>query len=146
MSLSKPNSNISRHAIDLFETRKNRIAMPEESPTANREESPDSTAKDHERLLDKRVLQATKKGLSYFGGESIVESLLYMLELEHSVDTRRIGTNISQLRAGLVVMFGSGAYLVEKKIHDELANQERIVGSGLSLEELVEQVRKAIAH
>ena len=116
--------------------------MPDSSNLNEKHESITGVSKfDPEAVLNEHLFEALKKGLSHFGGEAIVESLLYMLELEHSVDVRKIATNPSYLRTSLVAMFGSGSYVVENKIKDELARQEKILGEGKSLEELIQQLR-----
>lgn len=118
--------------------------MSVSSPKENREGISGLTSFESEAILNEHLCDAVRKGLAHFGGEGIVESLLYMLELEHSVDLKKIATNTSHFRSALTAMFGSGAYVVENKIKDEFARQEKVVGEGKSLDELVDLLRKEI--
>ncbi len=114
------------------------------SPNENHEEISSLSSFETEAILNERFYSAVRKGLAHFGGDGIVESLLYMLELEHSVDLKKVATNTSHFRSALKGMFGTGAYVVENKIRDEFARQEKVVGEGKSLDELVDLLRKDI--
>lgn len=96
---------------------------------------------DIEDELNKRVLDALMRGLGHFGSSAIVESLLYILELEYSVDTSLLASNLSMLRSGFARMFGAGAYVVENKVREELAKQAGVDSDGKTLEDLIELTR-----
>ena len=81
------------------------------------------------------------KGLSYFGAGPVVESLVYILELEHSVDLNSLANNLDALRAALLKMFGGAAYVIEGKIAESLAKQLGVDPEGKKLDELVEILR-----
>ena len=76
-------------------------------------------------------------GLGYFGAGQVVESLVYILELEHSVDMNSIADNIPGLRVALSKMFGGAAHVVETKIAEALGKQLGVDSDGKSIEDLI---------
>ena len=76
-------------------------------------------------------------GLGYFGAGQVVESLVYILELEHSVDMNSIADNIDGLRSALSKMFGGAARVVETKIAEALGKQLGVDSEGKSIETLI---------
>jgi len=91
--------------------------------------------------LNNEIANAVTKGLSYFGAGPVVESLVYILELEHSVDLNSLANNLDALRAALQKMFGGAAYVIEGKITESLAKQIGIDPDGKKLDELVANLR-----
>ncbi len=104
----------------------------------------DSDADASEIALNQQVAKAVVKGLSYFGAGPVVESLVYILELEHSVDLNSLANNLDALRAALTKMFGSAAYVIEGKIAESLGKQLGVDSDGKSLDSLVDVLRGRI--
>lgn len=117
------------------------------------ETSPISTSKKSKQLsedqsaaLNHQVATAVVKGLSYFGGGPVVESLVYILELEHSVDLNSLAYNLHALKAALSKMFGGASYVIETKISESIAKQLGIDPDGKKLEDLVELLKVKIGE
>jgi hypothetical protein len=117
------------------------------------ETSPISTGKKSKQLsedqsaaLNHQVATAVVKGLSYFGGGPVVESLVYILELEHSVDLNSLAYNLHALKAALSKMFGGASYVIETKISESIAKQLGIDPDGKKLEDLVELLKVKIGE
>ena len=91
--------------------------------------------------VNQQVANAVVKGLSHFGAGPVVESLVYILELEHSVDLNSLSNNLDALRAALQKMFGNAAYVIETKIAESLARQLEVNPEGKKLDELVDVLR-----
>lgn len=87
------------------------------------------------------VKEAVAEGLAHFGGKNVVESLLYILELEHSVDLNDIANQIEMFRAGLEKMFGKASHVIEEKICDSLAKKLGLDPDGQSLENLIDRAQ-----
>ena len=94
--------------------------------------------------LNTEVANAVIKGLSYFGAGPVVESLVYILELEHSVDLNSLANNLDALRAALQKMFGGAAYVIEGKIAESLAKQLGVDPDGKKLDELVATLKERL--
>ena len=94
--------------------------------------------------LNNEIAKAVTKALSYFGAGPVVESLVYILELEHSVDLNSLADNLDALRAALQKMFGGAAYVIEDKITESLAKQLGVDPDGKKLEELVGLLRRKL--
>jgi hypothetical protein len=88
------------------------------------------------------VSEAILRGLSNFGGADVVESLVYILELEHSVNLRTVTGELDKLRFALNAMFGAAAYVVEEKICSNLAKSLGLDPEGRSLEDLSLEARR----
>jgi hypothetical protein len=101
-------------------------------------------SEDQSAALNHQVATAVVKGLSYFGAGPVVESLVYILELEHSVDLNSLANNLDALRAALLKMFGSAAYVIESKISDSLAKQLGVDSEEKKLDELVDLAKGRI--
>jgi hypothetical protein len=99
---------------------------------------------DLQTKLNSLVGEAVFQGLSHFGGRNVVESLIYILELEHAVNLRNIVNELETLRSGLAKMFGNAAYVVEEKVRNNLAKKLGLDPDGRTLEQLVEAARKLI--
>jgi hypothetical protein len=102
--------------------------------------SPEELASNGSKAND-IVSEAILRGLSNFGGEDVVESLVYILELEHSVNLRTVSGELNKLRLALNAMFGAAAYVVEEKISSNLAKTLGLDPDGRSLEELTREAR-----
>ena len=94
--------------------------------------------------VNRQVASAVVKGLSYFGAGQVVESLVYILELEHAVDLNSLSNNLDALRAALVKMFGGAAYVIESKIAESLAKQLGVDPEGRKLEDLVNSLKEKL--
>jgi hypothetical protein len=99
---------------------------------------------DQSAALNHQVATAVVKGLSYFGAGPVVESLVYILELEHSVDLNSLANNLDALRAALLKMFGGAAYVIESKISESLAKQLGVDSEGRKLDELIKLAKERI--
>ena len=88
-------------------------------------------------MLGAQVAKAVEGGLAYFGTEAIVESLLYILELDYSVDLNSVALNPGVLRNALSKMFGAAEYVVEAKICQVLSKQLGVDSEGKSFEDLI---------
>ena len=95
--------------------------------------------------IDQKVKNAILAGLGYFATGSVLEILVYFLEIEHSVDFSTVVDNPKPLHAGLSVMFGSAEEVVETKICQALGRQFRIDSEGRSLEDMVSIIKSAEA-
>jgi hypothetical protein len=104
----------------------------------------DSYADAAEIALNQQLAKAVAKGLSYFGAGPVVESLVYILELEHSVDLNSLANNLDALRAALTKMFGTAGYTIEGKIAESLGKQLGVDTDGKSLDSLVIILRERI--
>ncbi|MFI5421761.1 MAG: hypothetical protein ACHQ1H_12400 [Nitrososphaerales archaeon] len=105
------------------------------SSTQNAEDHPRDPDREAER--NALVAKAVVTGLGYFGAGQVVESLVYILELEHSVDMNSIADNIDGLRSALSKMFGGAARVVETKIAEALGKQLGVDSEGKSIETLI---------
>jgi hypothetical protein len=94
--------------------------------------------------VNQEVANAVIKGLSHFGAGQVVESLVYILELEHSVDLNSLANNTDALKAALGKMFGSAAHVIEGRISESLAKQLGIDPDGKTLDQLVEILKSRI--
>ncbi|HXQ91406.1 MAG TPA: hypothetical protein VN739_00260 [Nitrososphaerales archaeon] len=104
----------------------------------------DSNAEAAEAALNQQLAKAVAKGLSYFGAGPVVESLVYILELEHSIDLNSLTNNLDALRAALTKMFGTAGYTIEGKIAESLGKQLGVDVDGKSLDSLVKILRERI--
>ena len=84
-----------------------------------------------------QIAKAVEGGLAYFGTDMIVESLLYILELDYSVDLRSVADNPDLLRNALSKMFGAAEYVVEAKICQVIGKQIGVDSEGKSFEDLI---------
>lgn len=114
-------------------------ALDLSSQAASREASPEIEIK-----LNNLVGEAVSQGLSHFGGDDVVESLIYILELEHSVNLRNIVNQVGEFRKGLTKMFGDAAYVVEGHVCSNLAKTMGLDPEGRTLEELIETARSFV--
>lgn len=114
-------------------------------PTRPQAEKRDSEiAEQNSAVVNRQLASAVVKGLSHFGGGQVVESLLYILELEHAVDLNSLANNLDALRAALNKMFGGAAYVIEAKIAESLAKQLGIDPDGRKLDDLVQALKDKI--
>ena len=95
-----------------------------------------------ELRLNNLVRDAVSQGLAHFGGRNVVESLIYILELEHSVNLRNIVNELDALRLGFEKMFGEAAYVVEEKVRNNLAKNLGLDPEGRTIEQLIEAAKK----
>jgi Na+-transporting methylmalonyl-CoA/oxaloacetate decarboxylase beta subunit len=103
------------------------------------------TLEEHRRdfSIDQKVKNAILAGLGYFATGSVLEILVYFLEIEQSVDFGTVVANPKPLRAGLSAMFGSAEDVVETKICQALGRQFRIDIEGKSLEDIVSIIKSS---
>jgi len=118
------------------------------SPTApsSQTTSDDKSPQSEDDLVNQQLAKAVQSGLGYFGRGQVVESLVYILELEHSIDMNSIANNLDALRIALTKMFGGAAYVIEGKICEALGKQLGIDVEGKSLESLIEILRSRISE
>lgn len=90
------------------------------------------------QCVNKMLSESVLRGFSHFGNKVVVESLLYILELEHSVNIYNLTRNIPAFRAGIDSMFGGGGYVLEERICEEIAHRLGIKRNGQNLETLVQ--------
>jgi hypothetical protein len=81
--------------------------------------------------LNSLVRNAISQALSHFGGASVAESLLYILELE-------------ALHLGLQLMFGNASYVVEEHMRSTLAKSLGLDPEGRSVDQLIDEARRRI--
>jgi hypothetical protein len=117
---------------------------PDSSSLNIQKNESDSDAAAIEIALNQQLAKAVSKGLSYFGAGPVVESLVYILELEHSVDLNSLANNLDALRDALTKMFGSAGHVIEGKIAESLGKQLGVDSEGKSLDALVETLRGRI--
>ena len=121
------------------------MQRPSDSSSLNiQKNGSDADTEASETALNQQVAKAVVKGLSYFGAGPVVESLVYILELEHSVDLNSLANNLDALRAALTKMFGSAAYVIEGKIAESLGKQLGVDSDGKSLDSLIDMLRGRI--
>jgi len=121
------------------------LQRPSDSSSLNiQKNGSDADTEASETALNQQVAKAVVKGLSYFGAGPVVESLVYILELEHSVDLNSLANNLDALRAALTKMFGSAAYVIEGKIAESLGKQLGVDSDGKSLDSLIDMLRGRI--
>jgi hypothetical protein len=106
-------------------------------PSSTQNSEDPSRDPDREAERNALVAKAVVTGLGYFGAGQVVESLVYILELEHSVDMNSIADNIDGLRSALSKMFGGAARVVETKIAEALGKQLGVDSEGKSIETLI---------
>jgi hypothetical protein len=113
-------------------------------PTRLRESGNSDEIDEKSAALNRQVASAVLKGLSYFGAGQVVESLVYILELEHAVDLNSLANNLDALRAALNKMFGGAAHVIEAKIAESLAKQLGVDPDGRKLDDLVQMLKEKI--
>jgi hypothetical protein len=113
-------------------------SVPKNGPGAS-SSPPDSNAS----IVDQELAEAIRTGLGHFGPESLVENLVYMLEVDYSVNINSLSNDPSSLRSALSKMFGGASYVVEYKICQALARQLGIDGEGKSLEQLIQLLKQS---
>ena len=94
-------------------------------------------------VTDQGVKEAVLSGLGYFATGTALEILVYILEVEHSVDFNFISENPSTLRTGLSAMFGNAVEVVEARICQALGTKFRIGSVGRTLEEMLSTIRSS---
>jgi hypothetical protein len=97
----------------------------------------EASRKELDERANREFARALQSGLAYFGRGQVVESLLYILELEHSIDMNSLVDNVDALRTALSKMFGGASYVVEARISESLGRQLGVDPTGKSLESLV---------
>jgi hypothetical protein len=85
----------------------------------------------------KQVTESIVKALSYFGSKQVVESILQILEQEHSFAMRDILRNPKGFRVAVEGMFGEGSHVIDKIVCIQLARDLKIRYEGIGLEELI---------
>jgi hypothetical protein len=88
-------------------------------------------------LINQEVRKAVITGLGHFASGSALESLLYVMEQEYSVDFYAIADNPKVFRSGLSGMFGSADRIIETRICQALGSQFQTDSEGRSLEDLI---------
>ena len=85
----------------------------------------------------KKVSESIVKALSHLGPKEVVESVLQILEQEHSFAMRDILRDPKAFRAGVEDMFGEGAYVIDRIVCMQLARDLKIRYEGIGFEELI---------
>jgi hypothetical protein len=98
-------------------------------------------SKDSDSSINKEVKSAVLAGLGYFATGPTLEVLVYLLEVEHSVEFNSIAENPGLLRKGLSAMFGSAVEVVEAKICQALGRRFQISIDDKSLDDLISIIR-----
>lgn len=98
----------------------------------------------YEKALNRQVAKAVISGLGYFGPASVVDSLVYILELEHSVDVNNAANNLDALRVALETMFGGAAYVVDGKIVEALGKQLGVDSQGKTVQAMIVVLKSRI--
>jgi hypothetical protein len=124
----------------LFGTRERGSSQTLRALNISSSQTSDESA-DQEIALNNLVGEAVAQGLSHFGGDNVVESLVYILELEHSVNLKNVVNQVEELRTGLSKMFGEAAYVVEGHVCGNLAKTLGLDPEGRTLEELIQAAR-----
>ncbi len=134
----------SLRTLSLKAVKKSNLIVNEVRLTSSRAAAVQEFQSDEQARLNNLVGEAVFQGLSHFGGKNVVESLIYILELEHSVNLRNIVNELEVLRSGLAKMFGNASYVVEQKVRNNLAKKLGLDPEGRSLEQLVEAAKKSL--
>lgn len=124
----------------LFTLQQNETSSTSGDKIYNRDSSTDLSKSKVNSLVRNAVSQA----LSHFGGPSVAESLLYILELEHSVDTQNILDDLQALHLGLQLMFGNASYVVEEHMRASLAKSLGLDPEGRSIDQLIDEATRQI--
>lgn len=82
------------------------------------------------------------RALSFFGSKRIVDSVLDILELEHSISINDVSRRPKVFEHGIEMMFGSGSSVILKILRREIAKDLGIAPEGRTLEQLVEFARE----
>ena len=82
----------------------------------------------------------------HFGGTQVVESILYVLELEHGVNPKGVARDSKPFKRALMLMFGGTADLIETRVVVELAKRLDVNYEGRTLEELLSMARISIGQ
>jgi predicted RNA-binding protein len=82
----------------------------------------------------------------YFGGKKILESILYVLELEHGVNLKSVVGDLKPFKRAMMLMFGTRADLIEMRVTIELAKRLDVNYEGRTLEDLLFMARISIAE
>ena len=90
-----------------------------------------------QQSVNKIVRESVLSGLSHFGNKNVVDSLLYILELEHSVNLHDLTFDLPSFRSGINAMFGTGGYILEERVCDELSRRMGVDRNGRNLETLI---------
>ncbi len=93
--------------------------------------------------VDQEFANAIRIGLGHFGPDSLVDTLVYILELEHAVNIDSISNDPASLKTALSRMFGGAAYVVEFKICQAIAKRLGVDGDGKSLDDLISMLKAA---
>jgi hypothetical protein len=109
-------------------------SLPDKKRTGSFEGERDST-------MEQGLKSAVMVGLGYFATGAALEILVYILEVEHSVDFNSIADNPGALRKGLFAMFGSAGEAVESRICQAIGMHFRVGSEGKTLEDLISMVR-----
>ncbi|MDG6906947.1 MAG: hypothetical protein JRN20_14325 [Nitrososphaerota archaeon] len=103
--------------------------------------SRESKRHDDPATIDRGVREAVIAGLSHFATGTALDALIYLLEVEHSVDFNFVSDNPTILRSGLIKMFGSAEEVIESRICEALRTHFQIATSGKLLEEVISRIK-----
>jgi len=95
--------------------------------------------------LNDQFAKAVISGLSYFGRGQVVESLVYILELEHSVSLNSAAENLPALRSALTKMFGPAEYVIEGKICEAIGKQLGVDADGKTIEIMIAMLKSGLS-
>ncbi|HKW05046.1 MAG TPA: hypothetical protein VJN71_07090 [Nitrososphaerales archaeon] len=82
------------------------------------------------------------RALSFFGSKRIVDSVLDILELEHSISINDVSRRPEVFENGIEAMFGSGSSVILKILRREIAKDLGVLPEGRTLDQLVEFARE----
>jgi hypothetical protein len=122
----------------------NPASIKEQQETAKPSSGDEGSAALVEKEVDARMAKAVINALGHFGPPAVVDSLLYILELEHSVDVNSVTNNLPALRLAFSKMFAGAAYVIEGKLVDSLGKQLGIDSEGKTLETMIDLLRARI--
>ena len=97
-----------------------------------------------ESSIDELIFQAIDEALSILGKKSR-ESIYYFLESEHGLSKEKIPSNLKRFHEALRMIFGAGAYTLEKHIRSCLEKKFSTyipLSKDLDLIEFVIEIKK----
>ncbi|GEM_PF-1954606 len=134
MSSSHTSKNALRRSVILTKERS--------EPPSSRNEPEGNEEEDFSEIL----VDSIREGLRYFGGNDVMNGILYVLEIDYGLTMPKIVQNISLLKENLERMFGDSSSVIEDRICIQLATRLGIDHSGRSLVELAAFAYQFLFH
>jgi|SRR5579875_920504 len=94
-------------------------------------------ASPQEKLVSKIVSESVTEAFYHLGPKHVVECLIDILELEHSVTLASIASNPCNFKKAIESMFGEGSYFIDKLIRARLGKKLGLDYEGKTLEDLI---------